>query len=186
MVAQNLPPGIRERASEISALIVEERGRDQQLAEVEVAFTADYIDYMAEWARRYEGKIVAQSDRQEKVSSRNVAAGVTTGILPWNFPFFLIARKMVPALLTGNTIVIKPSEFTPNNAIAFAKIVDEIGLPRGVFNLVLGRGETVGQRTAAASPKVAMVSMTGSVSAGEKIMATAAKTSPKCVWNSGR
>jgi lactaldehyde dehydrogenase/glycolaldehyde dehydrogenase len=53
------------------------------------------------------------------------------------------------ALLTGNTIVIKPSEFTPNNAIAFAKIVDEIGLPKGVFNLVLGRGETVGQELAA-------------------------------------
>ncbi len=92
---------------------------------------------------------------------------MTTGILPWNFPFFLIARKMAPALLTGNTIVIKPSEFTPNNAIAFAKIVDEIGLPRGVFNLVLGRGETVGQELAG-NPKVAMVSMTGSVSAGEK------------------
>ncbi|HHV9867851.1 TPA: aldehyde dehydrogenase family protein, partial [Escherichia coli] len=104
--------------------------------------------------------------------------GVTTGILPWNFPFFLIARKMAPALLTGNTIVIKPSEFTPNNAIAFAKIVDEIGLPRGVFNLVLGRGETVGQELAG-NPKVAMVSMTGSVSAGEKIMATAAKNITK-------
>jgi lactaldehyde dehydrogenase/glycolaldehyde dehydrogenase len=85
-------------------------------------------------------------------------------------------------LLTGNTIVIKPSEFTPNNAIAFAKIVDDIGLPRGVFNLVLGRGETVGQELAG-NPKVAMVSMTGSVGAGEKIMAAAAKTSPKFVWS---
>ncbi|ENX7031287.1 aldehyde dehydrogenase family protein, partial [Escherichia coli] len=64
------------------------------------------------------------------------------------------------------------------NAIAFAKIVDEIGLPRGVFNLVLGRGETVGQELAG-NPKVAMVSMTGSVSAGEKIMATAAKNITK-------
>ncbi|ENG7316555.1 aldehyde dehydrogenase, partial [Shigella flexneri] len=170
--------GIRERASEISALIVEEGGKIQQLAEVEVAFTADYIDYMAEWARRYEGEII-QSDRPgENILLFKRALGVTTGILPWNFPFFLIARKMAPALLTGNTIVIKPSEFTPNNAIAFAKIVDEIGLPRGVFNLVLGRGETVGQELAG-NPKVAMVSMTGSVSAGEKIMATAAKNITK-------
>lgn len=59
-------PPIRERASEISALIVEEGGKIQQLAEVEVAFTADYIDYMAEWARRYEGEII-QSDRPEKI-----------------------------------------------------------------------------------------------------------------------
>ena len=142
---RKISAGIRERASEISALIVEEGGKIQQLAEVEVAFTADYIDYMAEWARRYEGEII-QSDRPgENILLFKRALGVTTGILPWNFPFFLIARKMAPALLTGNTIVIKPSEFTPNNAIAFAKIVDEIGLPRGVFNLVLGRGETVGQ-----------------------------------------
>lgn len=99
-------------------------------------------------------------------------------------PFFLIARKMAPALLTGNTIVIKPSEFTPNNAIAFAKIVDEIGLPRGVFNLVLGRGETVGQELAG-NPKVAMVSMTGSVLQVRRSWRLRRKTSPKCVWNWG-
>lgn len=175
---RKISAGIRERASEISQLIVAEGGKIQQLAEVEVAFTADYIDYMAEWARRYEGEIL-QSDRPgENIFVFKRALGVTTGILPWNFPFFLIARKLAPALITGNTIVIKPSEFTPNNAIAFAKIVDEIGLPRGVFNLVLGRGETVGQELAG-NPKVAMVSMTGSVGAGEKIMAAAAKNITK-------
>ena len=175
---RKISAGIRQRASEISALIVAEGGKIQQLAEVEVSFTADYIDYMAEWARRYEGEIL-QSDRPgENILLFKRALGVTTGILPWNFPFFLIARKLAPALLTGNTIVIKPSEFTPNNAIAFAKIVDDIGLPRGVFNLVLGRGETVGQALAA-NPKVAMVSMTGSVGAGEKIMAAAAKNITK-------
>lgn len=159
-------------------MIVAEGGKIRQLADVEVAFTADYIDYMAEWARRYEGEIL-QSDRPgENILLFKRALGVTTGILPWNFPFFLIARKLAPALLTGNTIVIKPSEFTPNNAIAFAKIVDDIGLPRGVFNLVLGRGETVGQELAG-NPKVAMVSMTGSVGAGEKIMAAAAKNITK-------
>lgn len=175
---RKISAGIRERAREISQLIVAEGGKIQQLADVEVAFTADYIDYMAEWARRYEGEIV-QSDRPgENIFVFKRALGVTTGILPWNFPFFLIARKLAPALITGNTIVIKPSEFTPNNAIAFAKIVDEIGLPRGVFNLVLGRGETVGQELAG-NPKVAMVSMTGSVGAGEKIMAAASKNITK-------
>ncbi len=131
--------GIRERASEISALIVEEGARSSSWLKSKWLLTADYIDYMAEWARRYEGEII-QSDRPgENILLFKRALGVTTGILPWNFPFFLIARKMAPVFLTGNTIVIKPSEFTPNNAIAFAKIVDEIGLPRGVFNLVLGR-----------------------------------------------
>ncbi|HFK4063496.1 TPA: aldehyde dehydrogenase [Kluyvera ascorbata] len=175
---RKIAAGIRARAAEISQMIVAEGGKIQQLAEVEVGFTADYIEYMAEWARRYEGEIL-QSDRPgENIFAFKRALGVTTGILPWNFPFFLIARKLAPALITGNTIVIKPSEFTPNNAIAFAEIVHEIGLPKGVFNLVLGRGETVGQELAG-NPKVAMVSMTGSVGAGEKIMAAAAKNITK-------
>ena len=175
---RKIAAGIRERAEEIAALIVAEGGKIQQLAAVEVSFTADYLDYMAEWARRYEGEIV-QSDRPgENILVFKRALGVTTGILPWNFPFFLIARKLAPALITGNTIVIKPSEFTPNNAIAFAQIVHDIGLPKGVFNLVLGRGETVGQELAG-NPKVAMVSRTGSVAAGEKIMAAAAKNITK-------
>lgn len=175
---RKISAGIRERAAAISAMIVAEGGKTQQLAEVEVAFTADYLDYMSEWARRYEGEIL-QSDRPgENILVFKRALGVTTGILPWNFPFFLIARKLAPALITGNTIVIKPSEFTPNNAIAFAEIVHDIGLPKGVFNLVLGRGETVGQELAG-NPKVAMVSMTGSVAAGEKIMAAASKNITK-------
>ena len=175
---RKIAAGIRERAAQISAMIVAEGGKTQQLAEVEVAFTADYLEYMAEWARRYEGEII-QSDRPgENILVFKRALGVTTGILPWNFPFFLIARKLAPALVTGNTIVIKPSEFTPNNAIAFAEIVHQVGLPKGVFNLVLGRGETVGQELAG-NPKVAMVSMTGSVAAGEKIMAAAARNITK-------
>ncbi len=175
---RKIAAGIRARASEISALIVAEGGKIQQLAEVEVNFTADYIDYMSEWARRYEGEIL-QSDRPgENIFVFKRPLGVTTGILPWNFPFFLIARKLAPALITGNSIVIKPSEFTPNNAIAFAQVVHEVGLPKGVFNLVLGRGETVGQELAG-NPKVAMVSMTGSVVAGEKIMTAAAKNITK-------
>jgi lactaldehyde dehydrogenase/glycolaldehyde dehydrogenase len=111
------------------------------LAELEVDFSADYTDYMAEFARRYEGEIL-QSDRQaENILLFKSPIGVVAGILPWNFPFFLIVRKLAPALVTGNTIVIKPSEETPNNACEFARIVAEIGLPAGVFNLVNGGAE---------------------------------------------
>ncbi|NUU66477.1 aldehyde dehydrogenase [Enterobacteriaceae bacterium BIT-l23] len=175
---RKIAAGIRERGDEIARVIVAEGGKTQQLAAVEVAFTADYMEYMAEWARRYEGEIV-QSDRPgENILVFKRALGATTGILPWNFPFFLIARKLAPALITGNTIVVKPSEFTPGNAIIFAEIVHQVGLPRGVFSMVLGRGETVGQELAG-NPKVAMVSMTGSVAAGEKIMTAAAKNITK-------
>ncbi|BES60067.1 aldehyde dehydrogenase [Dysgonomonas capnocytophagoides] len=165
--------GIRKREKEITDTIVKEGGKTQALANVETLFTADYLEYMSGWARRYEGEII-QSDRpNENIFLFKKPLGVTTGILPWNFPFFLIARKAAPALVTGNTIVVKPSQQTPINAYIFAQIVEEVGLPKGVFNLVNGRGSVIGNELAA-NPKVAMVSLTGSVSAGQQTMAAAA------------
>jgi len=164
--------GIRKREKELTDIIVSEGGKTQGLANVEVLFTADYLEYMAGWARRYEGEII-QSDRpNENIFLFKKPIGVTTGILPWNFPFFLIARKMAPALVTGNTIVVKPSQITPINAYVYAQIVEEVGLPKGVFNLVNGRGSVVGHELAA-NPKVGMVSLTGSVSAGQQTMEAA-------------
>ena len=164
---------IRENVEQIARVISEEQGKILDLARVEAVFTADYIDYMAEWARRIEGEII-QSDRPgESIFLFRQPLGVVAGILPWNFPFFLIARKMAPALITGNTIVIKPSEETPNNAALFAKLVTETDLPKGVFNLVYGRGGTTG-RALTRHPDVRMVSFTGSVETGSKIMADAA------------
>ena len=165
--------GIRKREKELTDIIVREGGKTQGLANVEVLFTADYLEYMAGWARRYEGEII-QSDRpNENIFLFKKPIGVTTGILPWNFPFFLIARKAAPALVTGNTIVVKPSQVTPENAYVFAQIVEEVGVPAGVFNLVMGRGSVIGSELAA-NPKVGMVSLTGSVGAGQQTMAAAA------------
>jgi len=169
---------IRENADEIARVISEEQGKILGLATVEAHFTANYIDYMAEWARRIEGEIV-QSDRPgESIFLFRQPLGVVAGILPWNFPFFLIARKMAPALITGNTIVIKPSEETPNNAALFARLVTETDLPEGVFNIVYGRGGTTG-RALTTHDDVRMVSFTGSVETGSRIMADAAKNITK-------
>jgi len=170
--------GIRAKAAEIAKIIVQEGGKTQGLANVEVNFTADYLDYMAEWARRYEGEII-QSDRPtENIFLFKKAIGVTTGILPWNFPFFLIARKMAPALVTGNTIVVKPSKETPLNCLAFTEIVHEIGLPKGVFNMVTGPGAELGDELAGNS-KVGLVSLTGSLSAGQAVMRAASENITK-------
>ena len=165
--------GIRKREKELTDIIVREGGKTQGLANVEVLFTADYMDYMAGWARRYEGEIIPSDRPHESIFLFKRPIGVTTGILPWNFPFFLVARKAAPALITGNTIVIKPSQLTPENAYVFAQIVEEAGLPAGVFNLVNGRGSVIGHELAA-NPKVGMVSLTGSVGAGQQTMAAAA------------
>ena len=169
---------IRERVEELARVISEEQGKVLPLSRVEVEFTANYIDYMAEWARRIEGEIIPSDRGNEHIFLFRKAIGVVAGILPWNFPFFLIARKMAPALVTGNTIVIKPSEETPNNAFEFAKLVEMAGLPSGVVNFVSGRGATVGHRLASHTG-VGMISFTGSVGTGSKIMADAAKNITK-------
>ncbi len=164
---------IRAKKTMLARIVSEEQGKILPLAEIEVDFSADYLDYMAEFARRYEGEII-QSDRPgENILLFKAPIGVVAGILPWNFPFFLIVRKVAPALITGNTIVIKPSEETPNNACEFARIVAESSLPKGVFNLVTGSGAGVGSMLAG-HPRVGMVSLTGSVAAGTSVMRAAA------------
>jgi lactaldehyde dehydrogenase/glycolaldehyde dehydrogenase len=169
---------LRANRESLARVITEEQGKILSLAQVEVDFSADYLDYMAEFARRFEGEII-QSDRPgENILLYKMPIGVIAGILPWNFPFFLIVRKMAPALVTGNTIVIKPSSETPNNAFEFAKLVAQSSLPKGVFNLVSGPGAAIGQALAA-HPKVGMVSLTGSVEGGVAVMRAAAENVTK-------
>lgn len=168
---------LRENVAHLARTITLEQGKISGLAEVEVNFTADYLDYMAEWARRIEGEIITSDRPGENIFLFRKPLGVVAGILPWNFPFFLIARKMAPALITGNTIVIKPSEETPNNCFEFAKLVAEIDLPPGVFNVVSGDGR-VGAALSA-HKQVNMISFTGSVETGSRIMAAAASNITK-------
>ncbi|MFV3411435.1 aldehyde dehydrogenase [Pseudomonas nitroreducens] len=164
---------VRANAPRLAKIITAEQGKVPALAEVEVNFTADYFDYMAEWARRLEGEVLTSDRVGEHVFLLRKPLGVVAGILPWNFPFFLIARKMAPALLTGNTIVIKPSEETPINCFEFARLVAETDLPSGVFNVVGGTGASAGSALTSHAG-VDLISFTGSVATGSRIMAAAA------------
>ncbi|HUY64436.1 MAG TPA: aldehyde dehydrogenase family protein [Acidimicrobiales bacterium] len=101
--------------------------------------------------------------------------GVVGCITPWNYPLHQICAKVAPALAAGCTIVLKPSEVAPLNAFVLAEILDEVGLPPGVFNLVTGVGPVVGEAIAA-HPMVDMVSFTGSTRAGKRVMALAAES----------
>jgi lactaldehyde dehydrogenase/glycolaldehyde dehydrogenase len=170
---KKMADGIRRRHEEFVDIIMREQGKTRNWASVEVAVTADYFDYMATFARSIEGEIIPSDRRGETIMLFKEPIGVVAGILPWNFPFFLIARKAGAALITGCTIVIKPSQLTPENCTEFAKVVDETGLPAGVFNVITGRGSVVGNAMAA-SPKIGIVSVTGSVGAGTSIMKAAA------------
>jgi aldehyde dehydrogenase (NAD+) len=101
--------------------------------------------------------------------------GVVGCITPWNYPLHQIAAKVAPALAAGCTVVLKPSEVAPLNAFILAEIIDEIGLPSGVFNLVTGSGPVVGEAIAA-HPDVDMVSFTGSTRAGRRVTELASVT----------
>ena len=169
---------IRQHVEPLARVITEEQGKTLGLARVEVEFTADYLDYMAEWGRRIEGEII-ESDREgETIFLFRRPIGVIGGILPWNFPFFLIARKAGPALITGNTIVIKPSEETPHNAVKFCELLAEMNFPPGLINVVHGKGPIAG-KALASSPGVGMISFTGSVHTGSAVMTAAAKNITK-------
>jgi aldehyde dehydrogenase (NAD+) len=101
--------------------------------------------------------------------------GVVGAITPWNYPLHQIIAKVAPALAAGCTVVLKPSEVTPLNAFILAEIIDEVGVPAGVFNLVSGTGPVVGEAIAA-HPDVDMVSFTGSTRAGKRVSELGAQT----------
>lgn len=100
--------------------------------------------------------------------------GVVAAITPWNYPLHQIANKVAPALAAGCTVVLKPSEVAPVNAFLFADIIEEVGLPAGVFNMVTGLGPVVGEALVA-HPKTNMVSFTGSTRAGRRVMQIASE-----------
>jgi acyl-CoA reductase-like NAD-dependent aldehyde dehydrogenase len=101
--------------------------------------------------------------------------GVVGAITPWNYPLHQIAAKVAPALAAGCTVVLKPSEVAPLNAFILAEILDEVGLPPGVFNLVTGVGPVVGEAIAS-HPLIDMVSFTGSTRAGRRVMELASQS----------
>jgi aldehyde dehydrogenase (NAD+) len=115
---------------------------------------------------------------EEQVGSSLVVrepVGVVACITPWNYPLHQIAAKVAPALAAGCTVVVKPSEVAPINAFILAEVIESVGLPKGVFNLVTGYGPVVGEALAS-HPKVDMVSFTGSTNAGRRVSELAAAT----------
>jgi len=165
---------VEEHRDEFADLLVAEVGKPRKQALGEVQFTIDYFAYVAEWDRRIEGEIVPSDTAGESIHLLRIPYGVVAAICPWNFPLVLYARKAAPALLTGNTIVVKPSEVTPMTSLRLTELIDEhAGLPPGVLNVVTGAGE-VGQALVD-DPRVALVSMTGHRDTGKKVMERASK-----------
>jgi len=166
---EKLGAGLAARAEEIGALISSEVGMPATLSTmIQAGMPAATTAGVPETARNF--------DFEETISRSLVTrepVGVVGCITPWNYPLHQIMAKVAPAMAVGCTVVLKPSEVAPLNAFVLAEIIDELGFPAGVFNLVSGVGPVVGEAIAA-HPDVDMVSFTGSTRAGTRVAEVAA------------
>jgi aminobutyraldehyde dehydrogenase len=137
----------------------------------EIPAVADVFRFFAGAARTLHGAVAGEYLPGFTSMIRRDPIGVVASIAPWNYPLMMAAWKLGPALAAGNTVVLKPSEQTPLTALRLATLLAEI-FPPGVVNIVCGRGNTVGAPLVA-QPKVAMISLTGSIASGEKVLAAA-------------
>ncbi|WP_099827842.1 aldehyde dehydrogenase [Oceaniglobus indicus] len=172
-IMQRIAGLIRDNADALAKLVVREQGKPITEARGEVGGAAEFFSYYAEFARRIQGEILPSDLPDEQIWIQRVPVGVVVGIIPWNYPAALVSRKVAPAMITGNTIVLKPHEETPLSALFMARLMAEAGVPDGVVNIVTGDGATVGAALTS-NPDVNLITMTGSVPTGKKIMRTAA------------
>jgi len=155
---------------------LESRNCGKPLAAVlgdEIPGVADVFRFFAGAARTMHGAVAGEYLAGFTSMIRRDPVGVIASIAPWNYPLMMAAWKLAPALAAGNTVVLKPSEQTPLTALKLATIMAEL-FPPGVVNVICGRGESVGAPLVA-HPAVAMISLTGDVATGEKVLTAAAR-----------
>ena len=165
---------IEANADELALLEAANVGKPHWLAKSEIPFLVDNLRFFAGAARCMEGKAAGEYLAGYTSFTRREPVGVVASIAPWNYPLMMMAWKLAPAIAGGNTVVFKPSEQTPLTALKMARLLADI-LPEGVVNIVLGRGDTVGNALIN-HPKINMISITGDIATGKKIMQAAAKS----------
>ena len=163
---------LKERKEEIAQVLTSEMGKVIEEARGEVQEAIDMAFYMAGEGRRLFGDTIPSELRNKFAMSVRIPVGVAGLITPWNFPIAIASWKSLPALVTGNAVVWKPSTETPMTAYEFAKIYEEAGLPKGLLNLVNGAGSIVGNAMVE-HPDIDLISFTGSNEVGSAINARA-------------
>jgi len=162
----------RERLAE---LLCKEQGKLFSVAQFEVDVLCSFIEYACEWARHFEGDIVQSDNEDEHIWIHKIPRGVVVGITAWNFPLALAGRKIGPALVAGNTMVVKPTTETPLATLELGPLAKKAGIPDGVLNVITGPGRVVGSALVK-NPITKMISMTGSTPTGMQIYRDAADT----------
>ncbi len=165
---------IQLNREQIADMISMEQGKLRTVAAFEVDVCCSFIRYACEWARRIEGDVVPSDNENEEIMIKKIPRGVVVAITAWNFPVALAGRKIGPALVAGNTIVVKPTTETPISTLMLGELATKAGIPAGVLNIITGSGRVMG--TALVENEITkMVTMTGSTPVGQQIFASAAK-----------
>ena len=161
---------ILARKDELGALLAREEGKTLPEGIGEVIRAAQIFDFFAGEALRLAGEVLPSVRPNIGVEITREPIGVIGIITPWNFPIAIPAWKIAPALCYGNTVVFKPAELVPGCAWAIVDILHRAGLPKGVLNLVMGKGSVVGQAMLD-SPDLAGITFTGSTGTGKRVAA---------------
>jgi alpha-ketoglutaric semialdehyde dehydrogenase len=169
---------MEDQKEELARLLTREEGKTLKDALGEVQRAINIAEFMAGEARRINGETLPSETAKTFTYTIRQPLGVVGAITPWNFPVAIPIWKIAPALVYGNTVVLKPAELTPLCALRIADIFAEAGLPAGVLNVVLGTGEEVGDELVE-NPLVHGLSFTGSTNIGCKIYATGAQRQKK-------
>lgn len=155
-------------AEDIGQALAAESGKSVSDASNEARYAAQITRYHAEWARRIEGEIIPSDTPNENILLQRQPIGVVACLIPFNYPVYTLLRKIAPALIAGNTVVVRPSNNTPISAFEIAKAVQQSGIPAGVINIL-----TMDHKTAASvctHKAVGMITLTGSVNAGRIVL----------------
>ncbi len=165
---------ITENSKALAETEVRDNGKLYAEMSAQTAYMAQWYYYFGGLADKIEGAVIPIDKPDTFNFTRHEPLGVVAMIIPWNSPLLLLAWKLAPALAAGNTVVIKPSEYTSASALEFMKLIEQAGFPPGVVNVVTGFGAEVGTPLVD-HPKVAKVAFTGSDATGQRIYEAAAK-----------
>jgi succinate-semialdehyde dehydrogenase / glutarate-semialdehyde dehydrogenase len=159
---------IRERAESIATILTMEQGKPIGEARGEVVGAASMFDFFAEEAKRSYGRVLVRPTGQRSIVIKQ-PVGPTAIFTPWNFPIYLLAKKLAPALAAGCSVIAKPAEETPGSTSALMRCLADAGVPATVAQLVYGVPDMV-SRTLIASPIIRKISFTGSTAVGKHLM----------------
>jgi acyl-CoA reductase-like NAD-dependent aldehyde dehydrogenase len=171
-ILMNIGNELIQNCEELGKLLAREEGKTQPEGKGEVYRSGQFFTYYAAEVLRQMGENAESTRDGIEVDVRREPVGTVAIISPWNFPMATAAWKIAPALAYGNAVIWKPANIVPASAVALARIIDKQGLPKGLFNLVMGSGGQIGQQLIE-SPMVNAISFTGSVPVGREIAKTA-------------